>query len=229
LRPTQQPTPQPTATGPAYLGELKVTKGTGNSYAISWPKYTGSDFQYYKLVYENWPKTPDFAGGSPYWTCNSSVSDTIWTGSIEPGDYAIRLQVVDEPDGKTVIRAQTNVVRLKVTARVTPPPTLPATQNLGALIVKDTLAGVTFSWTEYSGDFRYYKLVYETVASGKDPSYPGGSNYWAVPPVGTASWGPITIPPGYYNVRIQAIGYQDGVRPYAYAQTTVTRVHMSAP
>ena len=112
----------PAATGPAYLGALKIIQGTGNSYAISWPKYTGawpSGSQYYKLVYETTAsgKTPNFAGGSPYWTCNAAAKDKSWTGSINPGDYAVRLQVVDESSGKTVIRAQTNVVHVTVPPR----------------------------------------------------------------------------------------------------------------
>ena len=224
-KPAAKPTVAPTAAGPADLGALKIVQGTGNSYAFSWPKYTGKGFQYYKLVYEHYGKTPDFAGGSPYWTCNTAAKDNTWTGSIDPGDYAVRLQVVDESGGKPVIRAQTNVVRLKATAAAT----LPPTHDLGSLTVNDTPDGITFSWTGYTGgSFNYYKLVYEPTSSGKDPSYPGGSAYWAVPPAGATSWGPITIDPGDYNVRVQAIGYPTGYpQGYAYAQTAVTHVHIS--
>jgi hypothetical protein len=77
------------------------------------------------------------------------------------------------------------------------------------------------------GPFSYYKLVYEPTASGKDPSYPGGSSYWAVPPVGAGSSAPITIDPGDYKVRVQAIGYPNGA--YAYAQTTVLLLTVPAP
>jgi hypothetical protein len=120
-----------------------------------------------------------------------------------------------------VIRAQTNVVRLKVTAAAT----LPPAQDLGALNAVDNHDGTfTFNWTGYSGgSYNYYKLVYEPTASGKTPSYPGGSAFWAVPSKGdtsvTLTLGVNNFMPGDYKVRIQAIGYPDG--PYAYAQTTV--------
>jgi hypothetical protein len=82
--------------------------------------------------------------------------------------------VVDLSGGGTVIRPQTNTVRLIVTA----PPPLPPTVDLGALRVTDNGNGTyTFHWTQYTGGpFNYYKLVYEPTASGKDPSYPDGSS-----------------------------------------------------
>ena len=220
--PTPRPTARPTPAGPANLGQLQITRNGDGTYSFVWPKYTGSGFLYYKLVYENWGKTPNYPA-SPYWVCNTSATDNTWTGLIDPGDYAVRLQVVDEPGGTPVIRAQTNVVRLTVSA----PPTLPPTVNLGALVVTDNGGGTyTFSWTAYTGGpFSYYKLVYETTASGKTPSYPDGSHYWAVPGTGDTSVGPIHIPSGDYQVRIQAIGYPDGA--YAYGQTTV--VHLVVP
>jgi len=101
------------------------------------------------------------------------------------------------------------------------PPSLPPTVNLGALGVTDNGDGTyTFSWTAYTGgSFSYYKLVYEDTASGKTPSYPDGSPYWAVPGTGDTSAGPIAIPAGDYQVRIQAIGYPSGA--YVYAQSTI--------
>jgi hypothetical protein len=65
------------------------------------------------------------------------------------------------------------------------------------------------------------------TASGKNPSYPGGSPFWAVPSVGATSCGPLRIPPGDYQVRVQAVGYPNGA--YAYAQTTVLHLVVSAP
>jgi hypothetical protein len=220
--PTARPTPKPTPTGPANLGQLTITRNGDGSYSFVWPKYTGSGFLYYKLVYAPWGQTPNYPA-SPYWACNTAATDNTWTGSIEVGDYAVRLQVVDESGGTTIIRAQTNVVRLTVTV----PPSLPPTVNLGALGVTDNGDGTyTFSWTAYTGGpFNYYKLVYETTASGKTPSYPGGSPYWAVPGTGDTSAGPIPISSGDYQVRIQAIGYPNGA--YAYGQTTV--LHLIVP
>ena len=218
---TAAPTPRPTS-GIANLGTLKITRNGDGSYSFSWPRYTGASFQYYKLVYENWGKTPNFPS-SPYWTCNSAATDNTWSGTPEAGDYAVRLQVVDESSGKTVIRAQTNVVHLVVPVAATPPPTV----NLGTLGVTDNGDGTyNFNWAPYSGgSFSYYKLVWETTASGREPSYPGGSHYWAVPPAGATSTGPIAIGSGDYQVRIQAIGYPNGA--YAYAQTTI--LHLVVP
>ena len=220
--PVVAPTPRPTAAGPPNLGQLQVARNGDGSYSFAWPKYTGSGFKYYKLVHEAWGKTPSYPA-SPYWAAIGSATANAWTGSIGAGDYAVRLQVVDDSSGKTIIRAQTNVVRLTVTV----PPSLPPTVSLGALGVTDGGGGdYTFSWTAYTGGpFNYYKLVYETTASGKTPSYPAGSPYWAVPLTGDTSVGPIPIPSGDYQVRIQAIGYPDGA--YAYGQTTV--LHLIVP
>ena len=220
--PTARHTARPTPAGPANLGQLQITRNGDGSYSFAWPKYTGSGFLYYKLVYENWGKTPNYPA-SPYWVCNTAATDNIWTGSIDAGDYAVRLQVVDDSSGKVIIRAQTNVVHLTVTV----PPSLPPTANLGPLVATPNSGGTyTFTWTAYTGGpFSYYKLVHETTASGKTPSYPDGSPYWAVPGTGDTSVGPIPIPPGDYQVRIQAIGYPDGA--YAYGQTAV--LHLVVP
>ena len=96
---------------------------------------------------------------------------------------------------------------------------------------------MTFSWTGYSGvPFSYYKLVFETVSSGKTPSYPDGSDYWTVPSpvttnvaltVGVGNGGSKPLLPGDYQVRIQAIGYPSGCA-YVYGQTSVATVHVSA-
>ena len=230
-KPTPRPTPKPTPAGPPNLGSLQITQNGDGSYSFAWPKYTGSGFQYYKLVHEAWGKTPNFPQ-SPYWACNSSASDDTWSGSIDQGDYAVRVQVVDESSGSVVIRAQTPVVRLTVAAAPQPsaPVSLAPTVDLGALNAVDNPDGsVTFSWTAYTGgSFSYYKLVYETTASGKTPSYPGGSPYWAVPGTGDTSTTVTGIAPGDYQVRIQAIGYPNG-SAYAYAQTSVIHVHIAAP
>ena len=215
---TAAPTPRPTS-GIASLGALKIARNGDGSYSFSWPKYIGAGFQYYKLVYENWGKAPNFPS-SPYWACNSAATDNSWSGPIDVGDYAVRLQVVDETGSKTIIRAQTNVVHLVVPVAASLPPTV----NLGPLGVANNGDGTfNFSWAPYSGgSFSYYKLVWETTASGKEPSYPGGSSYWAVPPSGATSAGPIPVGPGDYQVRIQAIGYPNGA--YAYAETTILQL-----
>lgn len=119
---TAKPKPKPTV--PADLGRLKIVQGIDNSYAISWPKYTGKGFQYYKLLYGKRGTTPT-SPSSPYWACNDSPSANSWSGVIDAGDYAVRLQVVDESSGKTVIRAQTNVIDLTVTTSVSPLPPNP--------------------------------------------------------------------------------------------------------
>jgi hypothetical protein len=85
----------------------------------------------------------------------------------------------------------------------------------------------TFQWTQYTGGpFNYYKLVWGYWPGS--PSYPSGSPYWAVPPVGAGSSDPIAVSPGEYAVRVQAIGYPNGPA-YAYAQTTVVHLVVPAP
>jgi hypothetical protein len=221
-RPTPKPTAKPTATGPANLGTLNVSKNGDGSYSFSWPRYTGSGFSYYKLVHGPWGTQPNYPA-APYWACNSPASANSWSGAIDPGDYAVRVQVVDESKG-TVIRAQTNTVHLTVTAAATLPPTV----DLGALTATDNGDGTyTFNWTQYTGgSFSYYKLVYAMWPG--NPSYPTGSPYWAVPPAGSGSWGPITVVAGDYAVRVQAIGYPTGHSSgYAYGQTAV--LHLTVP
>jgi hypothetical protein len=115
---------------------------------------------------------------------------------------------------------------------VSPTATLPPTVNLGALHAHENADhSWTFSWAAYTGGpFNYYKLVYEPWASGRNPSYPGGSPYWAALGTGQTS---VTLAvggdfqPGRYRVRIQAIGYPNGA--YAYAQTTVLDLLVPAP
>jgi hypothetical protein len=222
---TPQPTPTPTPkpTGVAYLGSLSISQNANGSYSFSWPKYSGHGFEYYKLVYGPWGTQPTFKG-SNYWACNDSVGDTNWTGFVEPGDWAVRLQVVDESSGKIVIRAQTQVVRLKVS--------VPATKDLGGLQWRDNGDGTyKFSWTGYSDlPFSYYKLVFGPDPS--DPSYVTGSPYWAVPGTGATSVkltvGEGNFQPGVWSVRIQAIGYPFG-SAYVYAQTSVAHVTVSPP
>jgi hypothetical protein len=236
-KPTAQPTPKPTTAGPADLGDLNVVDNGDGTYSFSWPKYKGSwagGSQYYKLMHATYPSTPSYGTSGDYWACNTTANDTSWTNSIPAGDYNVRLQVVDESSGKAVIRAQTNVVHLTVTAPATPPPT----QDLGPLHVHDNHDGTyTFSWSAYTGGaFNYYKLVFETTASGKTPSYPDGSAYWAIPgtcdtsatlTLGSTNGGYARFQSGDYQVRIQAIGYPGG-HPYAYGQTTPVQ-HVVVP
>jgi hypothetical protein len=222
--PPPQPTPTPTPAGPANLGKLNVAHNGDGTYTFSWPKYTGDGFQFYKLVYGPAGTQPTF-NGSNYWACNDVVTETSWSGGIDPGNYAVRLQVVDESSGSIVIRAQTNSITLKVAA---PTPTLPATQNLGALTVSDDGGGkYTFSWAPYTGgwDFDAYKLVY--VPWDGIPSYTTGSPYWAAVSPGSTITGSIGIPTGDWSVRIQAIGWPFGGEAYVFGQTSV--FHLTVP
>jgi hypothetical protein len=224
---TTSATPKPTAIPTSRhgsvpnLGNLSITHNSNGTYSFSWPRYTGSGFQWYKLIYGPWGSQPTF-NGSNYWACNSSASETSWTGGITPGDYSVRLQVIDESSGRIIVRAQTGVVRLTVV--------VPATVSLGNLSVVENADGTyTFTWARYDATpFSYYKLVYGPV--GSNPSYPKGSPYWAVPSSDSTS---VTLIPGVdgfgpgdWAVRIQAIGYPSGAA-YAYAQTYVYHLYVA--
>lgn len=225
--PTARPTAAPTKPGIPNLGSLSVTDTGGGTFSFSWPRYTGSGFEYYKLVYAPWGTNPTY-NGSNYWACPSNPADTSWAGAVDPGNWGVRLQVIDTTSGKVVVRAQTNVVHLDVP--------LPAAKPLGTLtVVTNSNGTVTFSWTKYTGSFSYYKLVFEP--QGGDPSYPGGSPYWAVPgtnqtsvtlTVGAGNGGNAKFDPGNWSVRIQAIGYPGG-NAYAFAETSIQDVAVSAP
>jgi hypothetical protein len=206
---------------------------------LSWTKYAGSYFSYYGIVRSE--GAPTLAVGEvPSLFYTDNISNLSFTDtSARPGHtYRYKLWAFSErtfgnvvPNcavGTILAVSNTVEVAIPVSASPTPAPTRTPVQNLGALIANDTLSGVAFSWTGYHGDFSYYKLVYETTASHKTPSFPGGSRYWAAPPVGATTAGPIAIPAGDYQVRIQAIGFPDGSTPHVYAQTTVIHIHMSA-
>lgn len=199
--PTRKPTPKPTPAGPTSLGKLKIVSNGDGTYSFSWPKYTGEDFTYYKLVYGAWGTTPSYPA-SPFWACNDSRDENSWTGPVEVGDYAVRVQVVDESKG-IAIRAQTGIVRLKVTA---PAATDPPTQDLGALGFNDNGDGTyTFSWAAYTGRFSFdaYTLVY--VAGHGSPSYLDGDSYVAFG-TGATSGSLDHLTSGDWSVRVQAIG-----------------------
>jgi hypothetical protein len=226
-KPTPRPTPRPTRTGPLSLGALAITDNGDGTYTFSWPEYQGEGFTYYKLVHGDAGTVPRYPS-SPYWACNSDRTQNSWTGPIDPGDYAVRLQVVDESSGSVVIRAQTNIAHLQVAGGPpTPTPTLPALQDLGALNVSDDGGGkFTFSWAAYTGGWSFdaYKLVY--VAWDGDPSYLTGASYKAFG-TGSTSSGSIPMPSGDWSVRVQAIGRPSAGDAYAFAATSV--YHLTVP
>jgi hypothetical protein len=219
-RPTRKPPAKPTSSGAANLGTLTIGDNGDGTYTFAWPKYTGDGFSYYKLVYGHAGTSPKYPS-SPYWACNDTPDANSWTGPVDPGDYAVRVQVVDESSG-IVIRAQTAVVHFAPGAPTpTPEPTLPPAQSLGALDVTDDGGGnYTFSWAPYTGGWSFdaYKLV--DVAWPGSPSYLGShDDYWAFA-TGATSSGSIAIPSGHWAFRVQAIGFPGGTG-HAFAQTGV--------
>lgn len=224
VSPAPVKTAAPPVSNPSDLGALSAKRNADGTYTFSWKAYTGSiDFNYYKLDGQPYPKTPGYVeNGGHYWAV-LGTDTTSATISVEPGTWNIVVEAVYYPNGAAAA-AKTGVLKLTVTGSST----LPPTADLGPLVANDTPAGVTFSWTGFSGaSFSYWKLVYEPTSSGKTPSYPDGSPYWAVLSPGATSAGPIHIPPGDYDVRVQAIGYPNG-SAYVYAQTTVIHVHISS-
>ena len=222
-KPTAKPTPKPTAKpappGRPNLGTLKIKRNADSSYTFTWPKYTGEGFLYYKLMHGQYPSSPSYGTSGDYWACNDTAAETSWTGFIDPGNYSVRLQVVDDSGSKVLIRAETPIVHLKV-----------STLGMGPLTsVPDGPGSYTFNWSAYTGaTFDFYKIVYEDTSSGHDPSYPGGSRIWAAVAPGSTTSGPISIPAGDYKVRVQAIGWPSGYScGYAYAQTTI--LHLIVP
>ena len=220
-KPTPRPTPRPTPTGPAYLGELTIARNGDGTYTFSWPKFEGDGFTYYELVYGPAGTQPVYPA-SPYWACNSGREDTSWTGAIDMGDYAVRLQVVDESSA-VPIRAQTNTVHLNVTA---PPPTLPPVESLGDLsVTNDSPNYYTFEWAPYTGGgaFGAYELVY--VAWPGTPSYVTGAEYWAFG-TGDTSSGSIEVPSGHWAIRVQAIGWPFGGDAFAFGESAVYELNV---
>ncbi len=235
------PPPPPTVVGLTLTATAKT-----DGVHLTWTKYTGNYFDGYVVLRSEstaepqWPLAGD-AKQLTIITCADQLSYVDKTA--QPGHtYHYRVYAFSSmafagvapacTTTITTILAVSNVADATVAAA--PPPSAPVslapTVDLGALNAVDNPDGsVTFSWTAYTGgSFSYYKLVYETTASGKTPSYPGGSPYWAVPGTGDTSTTVTGIAPGDYQVRIQAIGYPNG-SAYAYAQTSVIHVHIAAP
>ncbi len=168
-------------------------------------------------------QTPDQEHGpSPFWACNDSRDENSWTGPVDVGDYAVRVQVVDESKG-IVIRAQTGIVHRKATQ---PAPTDPPVRDLGALGVSNDGGGkYTFTWGAYTGGLRFdaYKVVW--VAWNGSPSYLDGDCYVAFGTDATSS-GSIEMPSGDWSVRAQAIGSFAG-STVAFGQTGI--YHLTVP
>jgi hypothetical protein len=218
--PTPRPTPRPTVIHPANLGTLKIVHNADGSYTFSWPKYTGDGFSFYKLVHGPAGTSPTYPAFD-YWACNTDRGNTSWTGFIDAGSYAVRVQVVDESDGKIMIRAQTPVVTFTAGSS----PTAPPTQSLGNVSFADNGDGtITLSWARYTGGWSFdaYKVVYGPP--GSSPSYLSGSSYFAaVSPSSdsvTLTIGVDGLDPGNYAVRVQAVG-SFGSDAYVFGQTTV--------
>ncbi len=222
-KPTRKPTPKPTPSGPASLGKLTIVNNGDGTYTFSWPEYSGDGFTYYKLVYGNWGTTPNYPT-SPFWACNDSRDENSWTGPVDVGNYAVRVQAVDESKG-IVIRAQTGIVHFKATAPAAPDP---PTQDLGALGFSDNGDGTyTFSWAAYTGGFSFdaYKLVY--VAGDGSPSYLDGDCYVAFG-TGAASGSLDHLTSGDWSVRVQAIGSFAG-HTVVFGQSDVYHLTVPAP
>ncbi len=217
-KPTPKPTAKPTPAGPASLGKLTIVDNGDGTYTFSWPEYKGDGFTYYKLVYGDWGTKPNYPD-SPFWACNDSRDETTWTGPVDVGDYAVRVQVVDESKG-IVIRAQTGIVHLNATQ---PAPTDPPVQSLGTLgVADDGGSNYTFTWSAYTGGFSFdaYKLVW--VAWDGSPSYLDGDCYVAFG-TDTTSSGPTEMPSGDWSVRVQAIGSFAG-NTVVFGQTGISHV-----
>jgi hypothetical protein len=219
--PTHKPTPRPTASGPHNLGKLTIVNNGDGTYSFSWPKYTGEGFTYYKLLYGPAGSSPTY-GAADYWACNSDPAETSYSGAIPIGDYAVRLQVVDETGSTPVVRAQTGIVHLEVQE---PAATEPAVQSLGVLSVSPDGANYVFGWDAYTGGFGFdaYKLVW--VAWDGSPSYLHGDPYEAFG-TGSTSSGSISMPSGDWSVRVQAIGSFNG-HTFAFGQTGI--LHLIVP
>jgi hypothetical protein len=213
--PTRKPTSRSTPAGPANLGKLTTKSNGDGTYTFTWPRYAGVGFSSYRLMHGPAGSTPTYPT-SAYWARLTTRNQTSWTGRIDPGDYAVRLQAVDESK-KAAIKAQTGVVRLKVpgpSSTPTPTPTPPVEQSLGLSVVDNHDGTMTFTWDAYSGgfDYAYYKLVYGP--KGSSPSYLNGDSYFIANSPGNTS-ATLTIGDGdfisgEYAVRVQAIGTFNG-------------------
>jgi hypothetical protein len=113
-------------------------------------------------------------------------------------------------------------------APTTAPASVPPTVELGTLAVADNIdLTLTFSWTACTrSEFSFYELVYEPTSSGRTPSVLIGSSSWATPAKGAITARVAGIGPGDYQVRIEALGYLDGVL-HVYGATTTAHVHLS--
>lgn len=160
------PTPAPTPAAPADMGGLNVTLNADGTYTFSWTPWTGSPFSYYKLVHGPWGSQPSYPA-YPYWLASGDQGLSSWTGRLDPGDYAVRVQAVYNP-GSVVIEAQTSTIRVTVSAPTPTAPPAPVAMSLAGSFQAD---GMHLSWNAFAGPgFEYYKIV--RSATNPNPLYP---------------------------------------------------------
>jgi hypothetical protein len=241
--PTKAPTTPPvtTKTAPPIASMTLTAVANGKIVNLTWSQYTGPYFKYYGIVRSETDAQASLPLGTVPYQYFDNINTLTSVDTTKAGHtyhyraYAFtdetlaRGNVVPNCQANTIL-AVSNIVDVVIpAASPTPVVSSPTTQDLGALTVNDTLAGVTFSWNAYTGGgaFTTYRIAYETVGSGKDPSAAKGSKPWTYPGITATTAGPITIAPGDYNARLEAIGTVNGSL-YIYAQTTSAHVHIAA-
>lgn len=207
--PTSEPTDAPTIApsqepGGVPGGNLDLTaKLSGSKVVLTWSKYTGEDFAYYKVVRSadasaSWPLGED----DSLVAAIDDVATVTFTDCPATGKtWSWQVFAVKATDDGYQVLDSTNLVTL-----VIPKPTPKPTTNCGIGLSKALVEGHTykFSWTKYTcGDFDAYVLVKSQSKSVLNAANPVDAGAYVIYD-GDGRSTEFTVPEGpwYYRVLV---------------------------
>jgi hypothetical protein len=227
--PVDAPTEPPTA-APAS-GDLTLTAGAlPGKVQLTWTKYAGADFAYYKVVRStdataSWP----LGAGDTLVAAIDNVGTLAYLDSPGAGTFTYEVFAVKSSETGYAVLASSNVKTVTVSPGSTKPPQPPVSNpaDLGALAVKDNGDGTyTFSWNAYKGgiEFNYYKL--SGVPYPSTPGYVETGAYWTYvsPDCTSATY---RVPSGTWNVNVEAVYYPAG-KGAVLAKTSTIKLTVAA-
>jgi hypothetical protein len=196
--------PPPPASNPAELGALSVHDNGDGTFTFSWNAYTGaSEFSYYKLDGEVYPKAPGYVENDHYWAA-LSTSTTSTTIKVEAGTWNVNVEAVNYPGGKAASVAKTSVLKLTVTGTATQ--TAPPIASLTLTVVAGTSDHYAhLTWSKYTGPyFKYYGIV--RSETNPNPTLALGAVPWQYfDNVNTLAYVDTTVKAGHtYHYRVYA-------------------------
>jgi hypothetical protein len=209
---TEAPAPEPlTLTASASVGKVTLT----------WTKYTGDDFCYYKVVRStdaavSWP----LGDGDTLVAAIGDVETLSFVDAAPAGKtYSYEVFAVKSAEDGYAVIVGSNVVTIAVPAP-TPAPTRNCNMTLSATLLAPTAGGgvqpavvasgyrVKLTWTKYRCDhFQYYGIVYNTT--GNPVLHLGETPWKYIDKINQLSFDTDHFGPGTYYFRVYAYNDQE--------------------